>query len=65
MNDLLAYYDKIIPSLSWKILQKEKKNSTNMILAEGIGKTSLSVIISESAHGRLIKLFYKKPSLFD
>lgn len=39
--------------------------TSSMILAEGNGKTNLAVILTKIDNGTKIKLFFKKPSLFD
>ena len=56
-DELFRFYDKAFYSINWKILQKDD----HFILAEGYGKSVISVAISDSR----IKILYKKKSLYN
>lgn len=58
--ELLAYYEILLKSLDWKILQMEKKDSLSFILAELRMRELITISLSPKSNSTLVKIFIKK-----
>ena len=59
--DIIQFYQKAFTTINWKVLQKEK----HFILAEGYGKSVISVAFDTIESSNKVKILYKKKSLFN
>ncbi|MCB1159231.1 MAG: hypothetical protein H7A25_07055 [Leptospiraceae bacterium] len=59
IDDLLLFYETLSKEKELRVLQKEKKENSHIILLETLSRRIITIQISEQQNSRFVFLFYK------